>query len=147
MGEKRIMSVNGAILTTMELEEHLEKLGAMHNLTQKSSKDTYPIPRLMDNYLVIKEVYELFKEYVKIGIPIHPAGEWVLDNFYIIEENVKTIKQELTLKKYKNFVGIKDGPYAGFARVYVLASDIINYTDNKIEIENLEKFLKAYQTK
>ena len=119
----------------------------MHDLASKSSKETYPIPRLIENYMAIKDVYELLNEHVKLGIPIHPAGEWILDNFYIIEENVKIIKQELPLKKYKNFIGIKNGPYAGFARVYVLASEIVNYTDNKIEIESLEKFLTAYQNK
>ncbi len=147
MSEKRIMSTNGAILTTKELEKYLEKIGATHNLVQETSKETYPIPRLQENYTIIKEVYELLNEHVKQGISIHPAGEWILDNFYIIEETVKSIKQELTLKKYKNFVGIKNGIYDGFARVYVLASEIVNYTDNKIETENLEKCLTAYQTK
>lgn len=147
MGEKRIMSTSGAILTARELEEYLEKVGSMHNLAQKSSKETYPIPRLQENFYLIKEVYELLNEHVKQGIPIHPAGEWILDNFYIIEETIKAIKQELSIKKYTNFVGIKNGFYDGFARIYVLASEIINFTDNKIETENLEKYLTAYQTK
>ena len=147
MTEKRIMSINGAILTTKELEEYLEKLGATHSVIPKSNRNTYPIPRLMENYYAIKDVYDMLNEHVKLGIAIHPAGEWILDNFYIIEENVKTIKQDLTLKKYKNFVGLKSGPYAGFARVYAVAADIVNYTDNKIEIKNLERFLAAYQTK
>ena len=147
MGEKRIMSTNGVILTTRELEEYLEKIGTTHNLTAKSWKETYPIPRLLENYELIKDVYEILNEHVKQGISIHPAGEWILDNFYIIEETVKSIRQELTLKKYKNFVGLKNGAYEGFARVYVLATEIVNYTDNKIETENLEKYLTAYQTK
>ena len=147
MGEKRIMSTNGAILTTRELEEYLEKIGSTHNLTAKSGKETYPIPRLIENYSVIKDVYEILNEHVKLGISIHPAGEWILDNFYIIEETVKSIRQELTLKKYMNFVGIKNGVYDGFARVYVLATEIVNYTDSKIQTENLEKYLSAYQTK
>ena len=147
MGEKRIISTNGVVLTTRELEEYLEKIGATHNLVEESSKETYPIPRLQENYIIIKEVYELLNEHVKQGISIHPAGEWILDNFYIIEETVKSIKQELTMKKYTNFVGIKNGIYDGFARVYILASEIVNYTDNKIELESLEKCLSAYQTK
>ena len=147
MGEKRIMSTKGVILTTKELEGYLEKIGTTHNLTAKSRKETYPIPRLIENYAVIKDIYEILNEHVKQGISIHPAGEWILDNFYIIEEIVKSIRQELSLKKYKNFVGLKNGDYEGFARVYVLATEIVNYTDNKIETENLEKYLIAYQTK
>ena len=147
MNEKRIVSTNGIILTTKELEKYLEKIGAMHNLAQKSNKETYPIPRMQENFAIIKEVYELLNEQVKQGIGLHPAGEWILDNFYIIEETVKSIEQELCLKKYINFVGIKNGIFDGFARIYVLASEIVNYTDNKIETENLERCLAAYQTK
>lgn len=39
------------------------------------------------------------------------------------------------------------GRYQGFARIYVLASEIVNYTDNKITRETLEESLRAYQTK
>ena len=53
----------------------------------------------------------------------------------------------MTVKKYTNFIGIQHGKYAGFARIYVLASEIVAYTDNKIDGENLEKYLQAYQTK
>ncbi len=147
MREKRMMASSGVILTTQELEKYLEKIGTTHDLTAKTSKQTYPIPRLLENYSVIKNVYEILNEHVKLKISIHPAGEWILDNFYIIEETVKTIRKELTLKKYTNFVGLKNGQFAGFARVFVLASEIVNCTDNKIRTENLEKYLTAYQTK
>ena len=71
----------------------------------------------------------------------------MLDNLYIIEETVKQIQKELPLKKYKNFLGIANGPYQGFARIYVLASEIVAYTDNKIERKDLEDYLASYQTK
>ena len=77
----------------------------------------------------------------------HPAGEWLLDNFYIIEETVKQIQKELTLKKYMNFLGIANGKYKGFARIYVLAAEIVAYTDNKIDKEDLEDYLTSYQEK
>ncbi len=147
MGKSRILQINGAILTSKELESELEREGAEYNIIPKSDVSTYPIPRLIDNYMAIKETYSLLNEHVNLGISIHPAGEWILDNFYIIEETVKQIKQELTKKKYKNFVALNGGEFSGFARSYVLASQIVNFSDNKIEIENLEKYLSAYQTK
>lgn len=85
---------------------YFEKLATSHTTKQKSDKDTYPVPRMMENYSVIKEVYNLLNDNVKKKIPIHPAGEWLLDNFYSIEEIVKSIEKDLTLKKYKNFVGL-----------------------------------------
>ena len=41
----------------------------------------------------------------------------------------------------------QNGKYHGFARIYVLASQIVNYTENKISREVLEESLKSYQTK
>ena len=147
MSAYRQLWVEGALLNKQELYSYLEKLAASHTICQKSSKNTYPIPRMMDNFNAIKEVYNILNENVKNKVQIHPAGEWLLDNFYAIEEVVKSIEKEMTLKKYKKFVGLSKGKYQGFARIYVLASQIVNYTENKINREVLEESLKAYQTK
>ena len=134
-------------LDRMQLEQYLEKMASDHILQNTSNKNTYPIPKLKENFAFIEEVYHLLNEHIKLGIPIHPAGEWLLDNFYIIEEAVKAIKQDMPLKKYKQFLGLANSPYAGFARIYVLAHEIINYTDNQINHDNISILLSSYQKK
>ena len=147
MKEKRRLNIKGAILDKNQLDSYLEKIASDHILQEKSDKSTYPIPRLKEDFEVIKEVYKLLNEHLEIGIPIHPAGEWILDNLYIIEEAIKNICKELTLKKYTNFLGIANGRYEGFARIYVLAGEMVAYTDGKINGENLKQMLMAYQNK
>lgn len=143
----KVLKIDGTLLDKNQLENHLQKIASNHNLTNQSQKDTYPVPQMLENYRVIEQVYNLLNEHLKLGISIHPAGEWLLDNLYIIEETVKQIEKELTLKKYTNFVGIGNGPYKGFARIYVLASEMVAYTDNKIGRKDLEGYLASYQTK
>ena len=147
MKQRKILNIDGAILNNKELDEHLQKIASQYNTNNNSDKQTYPIPRLIENYAFIKMVYNLLNSHVKLGISIHPAGEWLLDNFYILEEIVKTIQKELPYKKYKRFIGIQNGQYKGFARVYFLASEIVNYTDSKIDSVILENAILAYQTK
>ena len=147
MKTNKILKIDGTIVDKKQLENHLQKIASNHNLVNKPSKETYPIPQLIENYQTIKMIYNLLNEHVKLGMTTHPAGEWLLDNFYIIEETVKQIEKELTLKKYMNFLGIANGKYKGFARIYVLAAEIIAYTDNKIEKEDLEDYLASYQEK
>ena len=147
MKTNKILKIDGTLLDKKQLEKHLQKIASNHNLINKPSKETYPVPQLLENYGVIKIVYNILNEHVKLGISTHPAGEWLLDNFYIIEETVKQIQKELTLKKYMNFLGIANGRYKGFARIYVLAAEIVAYTDNKIEKEELEDYLASYQEK
>ena len=147
MKSYKFLNIKGAVLDKNQLEKYLEKLASDHVLKEKSDKNTYPIPRMLDNFDVITEVYNLLNEQIKLKIPIHPAGEWILDNYYVIEETVKQIEKELTLKKYRNFLGIANENNYGFARIYVLASEIVAYTDAKIEANNLTDLLKSYQEK
>ena len=142
MNKYKILKITGAILDKNQLKNHLEKIASNHNLINKSEKQTYPIPHLLENFKFIQKIYMLLNEHLKLGISIHPAGEWLLDNFYIIEETVKQIEKELTLKKYTNFIGITNGEYKGYARIYVLASEIVAYTDNKIDRKDLEDYSK-----
>ncbi|MFR5684439.1 MAG: hypothetical protein ACLUD1_10420, partial [Clostridia bacterium] len=147
MKVERVLNIKGTLLDQYQLENYLEKIASDHILMDYSTKDTYPIARLEENFEVITQVYHLLNEHVKLAIPIHPAGEWILDNYYIMEEAVKGILKELTLKKYRNFLGIANGVYHGFARVYVLAAEIVAYTEATIDAKTLKEFLKSYQRK
>ena len=143
----KFLNIKGALLDQNQLENYLEKTASEHILQKNSNKDTYPIPRLDDNFKQITKTYDILNYNLKLGINIHPAGEWLLDNYYILEETYRTIKKELSFKKYMSFIGIQNGEYKGFARIYVLANEIIGYTDGRIDKNKLIGLLKAYQNK
>lgn len=143
----RTLHISGALLDKNQLASYMEKIASDHNVRNYSDADTYPIPALRENYEKILETYKLLNKHIKLGIKIHSAGEWILDNFYIIEENVKEIQKELTLKKYKSIVGIANGKYEGFARSYAIASEMVAFSDGKIDSETIDTVLKGYQNK
>lgn len=145
--EYKILNKKVASLNNEQLENYLEKMASDHILQNRSDANTYPIPNLKDNFEFIFKVYNLLNEHIKLGIPIHPAGEWLLDNFYIIEETVKSIIKGLPLNKYKKFLAISNGPDKGFARIYVLCAEIVSYMDNKIDIKTVINLISSYQKK
>lgn len=147
MAKFKKLYINGVLLEQNQLENYMQKIASDHIVRNKSNKITYPIPRVKENYNYIKMVYKLLSEHVKLGIIIHPAGEWLLDNFYIIEKTVKTVIKDMPLKKYLDFPSIASGTYEGFARIYVLSSEIVGYTDAKIDDDILLKILTSYQMK
>lgn len=147
MKNYRILNTKSILLDKYQLERYLEKLASDHVIKEKSDRNTYPIPRLISNFEVITTVYNLLNEHIKLKIPIHPAAEWLLDNYYVIEEVVKSIEKDLTAKKYTNFLGIANGVNYGFARIYVLATEIVSYTDASITKDLLTELLKSYQEK
>lgn len=80
MKVNKVLKINGTLLDKNQLENHLQKIASNHNLTNQSEKETYPVPQMVENYKVIEQVYNLLNEHLKLGISIHPAGEWLLDN-------------------------------------------------------------------
>ena len=84
MFKYKALDISGALLDERQLEIHLQKIAADQILKASSDKDTYPIPRLKDNIRFIYDVYNFLGEDLKNNIPIHPAGEWILDNFILL---------------------------------------------------------------
>ena len=141
-----ILNAKETVLDKKQLKDYLTKLAADNVIKETSDINTYPIPRVLDNFEYISLIYTLLNEHVKLGIPIHPAGEWLLDNYYLIESTVRIIQKDLTKEKYKKFPRIATGNFAGFARIYVLSNEIVMNTDGRIEEDEIKEYLMAYQT-
>ncbi len=143
----KLSDIKGIVLDKEQLKKYLENLASDHTLKAKSDKETYPVQEMEKNFEYITRTYELLNSNLKLGVTIHPAGEWLLDNYYVIEETVKEIRKNLSLKKYINFVGISSGKYKGYARVYILAEEIVSFTDGSLKAKDLEEYLISYQNK
>lgn len=131
MKSTKWLNIKGVLANKEQLKNYLENIASDHTLQEKSDKATYPIPRLIDNFEYITKTYELLNQHLKLGISVHQAGEWLLDNYYVIEETVKEVKKNLPLQKYVNFLGVASGKYKGYARSFCLASEIVAYSDRK----------------
>ena len=132
----KYLNISNTILSKDNINRYLEKLSAQSVVTKYSLKATYPKDRIKDNFEYISLIYTLLVKHAKLKIPIHPAGEWLLDNFYIIEKNVKSVLQTLKLKKYCELpslaeISSREGKTyyesIGFPRVYFFVNDIVSY--------------------
>ena len=147
MKNYQYLNIKGTNLEEAQLENYLTQLAEEHVISKQSEKNTYPIKKVEENFNNILETYELLNKHLKLGIKVHSAGEWLLDNFYIIEEIVRNIEKSMTIKKYVKLPGIANGKHKGFARVYVLASEIIAFSDESISEEKIIKAINSYQTR
>ena len=83
---------------------------------------------------------------MKANRQITPAGEWLLDNFYLIEEQIRTGRRHLPKGYSKELPRLLNGPSAGLPRVYDIAKEIISHGDGRVDPESLSRFVTAYQT-
>jgi cyclic beta-1,2-glucan synthetase len=75
----------------------------------------------------------LLIETVRAKRVITPAGEWLLDNFYLIEEQIRTGKKHLPKGYSRELPRLMNG----LPRVYDIAQEIISHGDGRVDPENL----------
>ena len=147
MNKSKRLNIRGSLLDKNQLIDHIERAASEHVLMYKSNVRTYPIPFLNEDYKFILETYNLLSKHIRLGIKIHSAGEWILDNFYIIEETVKVIQKDLNIKAYRKLPGLLNDDFFGFARCFVLAEEMIAFSGCKVDSELIDISLKGYQKK
>ena len=128
-----------------QMEQHGKTLAGWHRLSPGRPRDRL-LKRLAENEAVLLSVHSLLTEAVKADRRITPAGEWLLDNFYLIEEQIRTAKRHLPKGYSRELPRLLDGPSAGLPRVYDLALETISHGDGRVDPETLSSFLAAYQT-
>jgi len=128
-----------------QMEQHGKVLASTHVLGPLS-KSTRLLERLDNNEEVLLTCRKLLTETVKTKARIAPAGEWLLDNFYLIEEQIRMARQHLPKGYSRELPRLAEGPSAGLPRVYDLALEVISHGDGRVDAETFSRFVAAYQT-
>ncbi len=123
-----------------QMDQHAQHLALSHTISVKDSPELL-LKDLSDNEGILFRVNDLLKNSVKEKKSISPAAEWLLDNFYLIEEQIIIGKRYLPKGYSKGLPKLTNG----LPRVYDLAIEIISHSDGHIDIQSLSNFISSYQ--
>ncbi|MDD4881353.1 MAG: cyclic beta 1-2 glucan synthetase, partial [Gallionellaceae bacterium] len=127
------------------MEQHGVLLASGHRLAPGRVPDQLLV-RLAANERVLIETCERLMAAVAAKHRITPAGEWLLDNFYLIEEQIRTARHHLPKGYSRELPALIEGVSAGLPRVYDLALETIAHGDGRVDPDSLSRFVAAYQT-
>jgi len=127
-----------------QMEQHGKTLAGSHRLSSRRAPDQL-LARLAENEQVLLEACNLLTAAVKGNRRISPAGEWLLDNFYLIEEQIRTAKRHFPKGYSRELPRLAHGPSGGLPRVYDIALEAISHGDGRVDPESLSRFVAAYQ--
>ncbi|MGH7139898.1 MAG: hypothetical protein ACREHD_29520, partial [Pirellulales bacterium] len=100
-----------------QLQRHAESLAISHRLATIRTSDTL-IARLDENERILVEAHDLVTSAAKRNRRIAPAAEWLLDNFYLIEDQIRTARRHLPRSYSRELPGLAGGSASGYPRVY-----------------------------
>jgi cellobiose phosphorylase len=127
------------------LAQHAKETACSYGIDTRKGHDRL-LPRLADNEKVLLETHDLMKAIIEADRRIAPAAEWLLDNFYLIEEQIRTARRHLPEDYSKELPHLVNGPFEGFPRVYHIARELIAHSDGRIDTKVLFGFIEAYQS-
>ncbi|AEF16491.1 glycosyltransferase 36 [Thermoanaerobacterium xylanolyticum LX-11] len=139
-------NLHDILLNHDELKKHAQELAQNHYIMRDTKLNYMLIPRMNKSYNYIKFVYKNINLAERTQ-SISQDAEWLLDNFYIIEEQVKEIRKSLSKGYYSGLPGLKNSILKGYPRVYAIAMELVSHTDGKIDEDTIIDFINAYQSK
>lgn len=134
------------LFSAEQMEQHGKRLAASHRLSSDRPPQDHLLTRLAENEALLLSVYGRLTAAVKAKQQITPASEWLLDNYYLVEEQVRTAKRHFPKNYSRELPRLASGPSEGLPRVYDIALETIAHGDGRVDPESLGRIISAYQT-
>jgi len=139
--------IRAELFNVERLEQHAESLAAAQKISSSKTLTGQKriAHRLDENAVALLSAYETICKSIASGRPITPAAEWLIDNFHVVEDQVRQILQDLPAGYYKELPKLVDGPLEGYPRVLGIAWAFVAHTDSLFDPAVLVRFVRAYQ--
>lgn len=137
--------IRGEIYSVERLEEYAIFLAAELKTSEQLRKVQPLLPRMKANGKILLACYRSLSQAIHKKETITPAGEWLTDNFHIIEDQLRQITNDLPPSYYQELPKLSQGELLGYPRIYAIALALIAHTDSELEPEKIRRFIQAYQ--
>jgi cyclic beta-1,2-glucan synthetase len=137
--------ISAEIFSVERLEQFAETLAQTQEVSPAQSAGISLHARLRDNSGILASAYQILVAGIRGNRAVTPAAEWLVDNYYLVDEHIRAVRRDLPAGYYKQLPKLANGPLRGYPRVYGLAWAIVAHTDNRFELDTLYRFCRAYQ--
>ena len=133
------------LFSSDQMDRHGKVLAKSHKL-QKGLRFDRLLKRLENNEKTLLEVRNLLVESIRADKTVTPASEWLLDNFYLVEEQIAIARKHLPKGYSEALPYLGEGMSAGMPRVYDIVLEIIAHSDGRVDAHSLTSFIASYQS-
>jgi cyclic beta-1,2-glucan synthetase len=138
--------IQSQLFSVGQLEQHARTLASGHEVSTIALKEPDRLlPRLAANEAALRDAHVLVTQAVKGGAQITPAAEWFIDNYHLIEEQIRTARRHLPRGYSRELPRLGHAPVAGIPRVYDLTLEFISHSHGRLDVDGLRAFIASYQ--
>lgn len=99
----------------------------------------------LDGYeSLLRKATRYFREATERG-SLSYAAEWILDNYYVAQQTVRQIREDMPPGYYRQLPVTAAGALAGIPRIYILAQDLLVKQDAQLNVDALQQFVATHE--
>ncbi|MEO8294085.1 MAG: glucoamylase family protein [Gemmatimonadota bacterium] len=139
--------IQGELLGVQQLRARAREIARSQrsSLRSKARRQTPLLARLSETRTVLQSAHQRLTQAVEREMDVGPAGEWLLDNYHVLQEHIREVHESLPGGFYRQLPELVGGPLIGYPRVYQLAITLISHTEGRVDLENIHEFVSAFQ--
>ncbi|MDQ3696751.1 MAG: hypothetical protein M3373_01820, partial [Gemmatimonadota bacterium] len=139
--------LRGELLGAEHLAERARAVARAQRLAavRPGERGTLLLARLDATRRVLEAAHDRLAAAGDRDLDVGPAGEWLLDNFHVVQEHVREVRESLPRGYYRELPELARGPLAGYPRLYELGITLISHTEGRVDLENVHLFVSAFQ--
>jgi cyclic beta-1,2-glucan synthetase len=93
----------------------------------------------------LRNANAIFKTVPSNDLPVSRAGEWMLDNFFIIQQTFRQIEEDLPASFLNQLPQLEGTPLQGHPRIFALTWEWLGYCQSQFELTQFVLFVQNYQ--
>ncbi len=133
----------------VRLEQLAHQLAQNSLLDKKNKQKTILLQHLQNWEHTLRAAYAVFRAESSKDLAFARAGEWMLDNFYVVEQTLHQIEEDLPESYYDQLPKLDQATRKGVPRIFGLASEWIGYSQNQVDgqldLAQTAIFVQEYQ--
>jgi cyclic beta-1,2-glucan synthetase len=134
------------LLTAERLAESARGVAHGQKWTAKGLAGTSPLLGMIEHAAAELSSYnETLSKAAYAQEPISPAAEWLLDNYYLIDEQVRAVRSDLPASYGRVLPTLTAGPHAGYPRIYDAIVVLLSHSDARADEEYLLRYIDGFQ--
>ncbi len=139
--------IRGELLGTEHLGDRAQAKAREQRIApaRRARRHAPLLTRLTGTHHILEDAHARLTTAADRGEDIGPAGDWLLDNYHVVQEHIGAVRESLPRGYYRELPELAAGPLAGYPRVYELLITLISHSEGRITLETVSAFVAAFQ--
>jgi cyclic beta-1,2-glucan synthetase len=125
--------------------ERAHELAESHVLRGAPAPTVNLLTRLPVYENVLREIHAALADKDLDQANLQPVAEWILDNYYILQQALREVRQDMPQGYYRQLNKLSTTELAGYPRICAIALQLIESDDARLDLGHARQFVDAYQ--